>query len=100
MYEKTDDAHHGAGVDIALASVYIHLWKELRVGAGFGQEKIGSYTDYDHHRHKGYEEDLMQVSLSYDFHVAGFGVATTVAVDFFDGETATIAAMLTAAQAA
>ena len=39
-YEKTDDAHHGGGVDIALASIYLHPWKELRVGAGYGNHRI------------------------------------------------------------
>jgi len=90
VYEKTDDAHHGAGVDVALASIYLHPWKELRIGAGFGQEKVGSFTDHDHHYHKSHEENLVRASLSYDFHIGGFGVAPTIAVDFVDGETATI----------
>ncbi len=90
VFETTDDAHHGAGVDVTLAAIYLHPWKELRIGAGFGQEKVGSYTDHDHHYHKGYEEDVIRASLSYDFHVGGFGVAPTIAVDFIDGETATI----------
>lgn len=90
VFEKTDDAHHGAGVDITLAAIYLHPWKELRIGAGFGQEKIGSYTDDEHHFHKGHKEDLVRASLSYDFHIGGFGVAPTIAVDFIDGETTTI----------
>ncbi|MEZ7972532.1 MAG: hypothetical protein QMC00_04195 [Pseudomonadales bacterium] len=32
----------------------------------------------------------MRTSLSYDFHVGGFGIAPTLAVDFVDGETATV----------
>ena len=90
VYEKTDDAHHGAGIDIALAAVYIHPWKELRVGLGFGKETVGSYTDHDHHYHKSHKEDVVRTSLSYDFHVGDFGIAPTLAVDFIDGETATI----------
>lgn len=90
VFEKTDDAHHGAGVDIALAAVYLHPWKELRIGAGFGQEKVGSYTDHDHHHHNSHKEDVVRASLSYDFHIGGFGVAPTIAVDFVDGETATV----------
>lgn len=90
VYEKTDEAHHGAGVDIALAAIYVHPWKELRVGLGFGKESVGSYTDHDHHYHKGYKENVVRTSLSYDFHVGDFGIAPTLAVDFIDGETATI----------
>ena len=90
VFEKTDDAHHGAGVDITLAAIYLHPWKELRIGAGFGQEKVGSFTDHEHHFHAGFEENLIRASLSYDFHIAGFGIAPTIAIDFVDGETATV----------
>lgn len=90
VYEKTDNAHHGAGVDVALAAVYLHPWKELRIGAGFGKEKVGSYTDHHHHHHSSHKEDVIRTSISYDFHVGGFGVAPTLALDFVDGETATV----------
>lgn len=90
-YEKTDDAHHGGGVDIALASVYLHPWKELRLGAGYGKGKAGGYTDHEHHEyHAGVDEEIFRTSISYDFHVGGFGVAPTFAVDFIEGETATV----------
>jgi hypothetical protein len=82
VYEKTDDAHHGDGVDVKLAAVYLHPWKELRVGLGYGKEKVGG--DHPH------EENLTRLSLNYDFHVAGFGIAPTIAVDFVDGEKATV----------
>jgi len=82
VFEKTDDAHHGDGVDVTIAALYLHPWKELRVGLGFGKEKVGG----DH----GYKEDLTRVSLNYDFHVGGFGIAPTIAVDFVDGEQATV----------
>lgn len=94
VYEKTDDAHHGAGVDVALAAVYLHPWKELRVGLGFGKEKVGSYTEDDGHghlhHHASHKEDLVRTSVSYDFHVGDFGVAPTLAFDFVNGQTATI----------
>jgi len=83
VYEKTDDAHHGDGVDVYLASAYLHPWKDLRIGAGFGKEKVGG--------HHSFTEDLARISVSYDFHFAGIGVAPTLAVDFVDGETATVA---------
>lgn len=82
VYEKTDDAHHGDGVDVKLAALYLHPWKELRVGVGFGKEKVGG-----HHSH---EENLKRLSVNYDFHVGGFGIAPTIAVDFVDGERATV----------
>lgn len=82
VYEKTSDAHHGDGVTVKLASVYLHPWKDLRLGAGFGEEKVGG-----HHPHS---ENLTRVSASYDFHVAGLGIAPTLAFDFIDGETATV----------
>ncbi|MGJ8682049.1 hypothetical protein [Paraglaciecola sp.] len=80
VYEKTKDAHHGDGVTVKLASLYFHPSKNVRLGAGFGEEEIGG-----HHPHT---EDLYRVSASYDFHVGDFGVAPTVAVDFIDGEKA------------
>jgi|TARA_B110000259_G_C13898912_1_gene356053 hypothetical protein len=93
-YEKTNNAHHGAGVDVALVSLYLHPWKALRVGLGVGKETVGSYTDYSDslhpHRHSRHSENLVRTSLSYDFHVGGFGIAPTLAVDFVDGETATV----------
>ena len=82
VYEKTDNAHHGDGVDVALASVYLHPWKNLRLGLGFGKEKIGG--DHPH------SEDLYRVSASYEFHVGDFGVAPTFAVDFIDDEEALV----------
>ena len=90
VYEKTDDAHHGAGVDVAIAAVYLHPWKELRIGLGYGKETVGSYTDHDHHYHSSHKEDVVRTSLSYDFHVGSYGIAPTLAFDFVDGETATV----------
>lgn len=94
VYEKTDDAHHGAGVDVALAAVYLHPWKELRVGLGFGKETVGSYDEDDGHghihHHASHKEDVIRTSLSYDFHVGEFGVAPTLAFDFVGSQTATV----------
>lgn len=94
VFEKTDDAHHGAGVDVALAAVYLHPWKELRVGLGFGKETVGSYDEDDGHghihHHKSHKEDVIRTSLSYDFHVGDFGIAPTLAFDFVGSQTATV----------
>jgi len=65
VVEKTNDAHHGDGTSVALVSLYLHPWQELRVGVGFGKEKVGGA-----HGHKA---SLTRVSVNYDFHLAGFG---------------------------
>jgi len=82
VYENTDNAEHSDGVEVLLAAVYLHPWKELRLGVGFGREKVGG-----DHSHK---ESLARISINYDFHVGGIGIAPTVAVDFVGGETDTI----------
>ncbi|NQZ11177.1 MAG: hypothetical protein HRT35_28830 [Algicola sp.] len=82
VYEKTDDAHHGDGVDITLGAIYLHPWKELRIGAGFGREKVGGAHSFT--------QDIKRLSLSYDFHIGGFGLAPTYALDFVDGHTARV----------
>jgi hypothetical protein len=82
VYEKTDKAHHEDGVEVKLAAIYLHPWKNLRLGAGAGKEEIGG-----HHPHT---EDLYRASVSYDFHLGDFGIAPTLAIDFVDGETATV----------
>jgi hypothetical protein len=82
FFEKTDNAHHDDGVDVKLASLYLHPWKDLRIGLGYGEEKVGG-----DHSHK---EDLARISLNYDFHFGDFGIAPTIAVDFVDGERATV----------
>jgi len=71
--------------------MYLHPWKQLRFELGFGKERVGRYTDHDHHFHASHKEDLVRVSVSYDFHVGRFGVAPTLALDSVDGEAATIA---------
>lgn len=81
VYEKTDDANSGEGVDIALASAYLHPWKELRLGLGFGQEKLGGNNE---------TASLVRTSFSYDFHVASFAIEPTLAFDFINDETATV----------
>lgn len=94
VYERTDEAHHGVGVNVALASVYLHPWKALRIGLGYGKETVRSYTDNsdtEHpHHHESHDESLIRTSLSYDFHVGDFGIAPTLAFDFVDSETATV----------
>jgi hypothetical protein len=80
VYEKTDDAHHGDGITVKLVSAYVHPWKDLRVGLGFGKETVGG-----HH-----SESLTRVSFSYDYHVGEFGIAPTLAFDRVNGETATV----------
>lgn len=82
VIEKTSDAHHGDGVTVKLVSLYGHINNTWRFGLGFGEEKVGGA-----HPHS---EDLIRVSGAYDFHVGGFGIAPTVAIDFVDGERAEV----------
>ncbi len=80
VYEKTDDAHHGDGVTVKLAALYYHPFSYLRIGVGFGEEKIGG--DHPH------TEDLYRLSINYDYHLGDFNIEPTLAVDFIDGEEA------------
>lgn len=82
VFERTNSAHHGDGVAVALASVYYHPNNHIRLGVGIGQERIGGA-----HPH---EEDLYRVSAAYDFHFKDFGIAPTLAVDFIDDEEALV----------
>lgn len=80
VYEKINDAHHGDGVTVKVAEVFYHPFKNFRVGAGLGEEKIGGT-----HPHT---EDLYRLTASYDYHIGDFGLAPTIAVDFIDGHQA------------
>jgi len=80
IYEKTDDAHHGDGVTVKLAQVFYHTPLHIRLGLGFGEEKIGG--DHPH------TEDLYRVSASYEYHVGDFAIEPTLAIDFIDSEKA------------
>ncbi|MDO6834158.1 hypothetical protein Q4596_00915 [Pseudoalteromonas carrageenovora] len=82
VYERTNDAHHGDGTAVVLASLFYHPTKNIRLGVGFGEERIGGG-----HPHN---EDLYRISSAYDFHVGAFGIAPTVAVDFIDDEEAIV----------
>lgn len=81
VYERTDEAHHGDGVDVTLGSIYYHP-DALRLGLGFGREKVKGA-----HPHS---ENLIRLSASYDFHVGEFAVAPTFAVDFIDDDEAVV----------
>lgn len=79
-YEEINEAHHGDGVTVKLASLFYHPDNHWRFGLGRGKEKIGGA-----HPHS---EDLTRVSACYDFHVGRFGIAPTFAVDFIDDREA------------
>ncbi|QCU73191.1 hypothetical protein [Pseudoalteromonas distincta] len=82
VFERTNDAHHGDGTAVALASLYYHPTKSIRLGVGYGEERIGGS-----HPHN---EDLYRISSAYDFHIGDFGIAPTIAVDFIDDEEAIV----------
>jgi len=77
VYEKSSDAHHGDGVSVYAASVYWHPHTNWRLGLGAGEEKV--------HGSHGYIQSLVRASISYDFHVGGFGIAPTFNLDRVDG---------------
>ena len=97
-WEKTEDAHAGAGVEVMLASVYFHPTEHLRLGVGFGQEKVGAVSasptphlqSGDAHGHPSHEEDLYRVSASYAIPLGNFELEPTIAADFVDDETSTV----------
>lgn len=80
LYEKTNNAHHGDGVSVKLASLYYHPNKHWRFGLGAGEERIGG--DHPH------TETLYRISAAYDIHFNEFGLAPTFAVDFIDDDEA------------
>ena len=82
VFERTNDGAHGDGAAVGLAALYYHPIKNVRLGAGIGEERIGGAHPHD--------ETLYRLSASYDFHVADFGVAPTIAVDFIDDEEAIV----------
>jgi len=86
VFERTPDADHGLGVNVTLLSLYAHVTPSVRLGLGFGEERIGGDASHDVHK-----EDLIRVSAAYDFHFdGGFGIAPTIAIDFVDGEQAEV----------
>ncbi|WP_258872670.1 hypothetical protein [Thalassotalea euphylliae] len=82
VFERTNDGAHSDGVAVGLAALYYHPIKNVRLGAGIGEERIGGAHPHD--------ETLYRLSASYDFHVAEFGLAPTIAVDFIDNEEAIV----------
>lgn len=83
VYERTNDAHHGDGVTVKVASVYLHPWKYLRFGLGFGREEIGGA-----HPHS---ESLKRASVAYDFHITdNFGIAPSFSIDEVNNHSARV----------
>lgn len=77
VLEETRDGHHGYGTRVWVASVYYHV-KDWRFGLGAGRERIDSTPSHT--------EPLKRLSLGYDFHLGGIGLAPTFALDRVDGE--------------
>lgn len=81
VLERTDEAHHGDGVEVAVGSLYFHS-EAWRFGAGIGREKIKGA-----HPHT---EDLYRLSGSYDIHLGDFAIVPTIAIDFIDDDEAVV----------
>lgn len=78
-YEESPDAHHEDGVSVYLLSGYLHPYKGVRLGLGFGEEKV--------HGSHGTTENFTRVSIGYDFHFGNFGIGPTYCLDRVDDET-------------
>ncbi len=82
IYERTNNAHHGDGVSVSLASAYFHPNKSIRLGVGIGEERVGGS-----HSHS---DTLYRLSAAYDFHIGEFGIAPAIAVDFVNDQEALV----------
>ncbi len=82
VYEETNNALDGIGIEVKLASLYFHPINHMRLGLGFGEEKVkGGFN---------IEEDLVRVSASWEVPVSSFEIAPTLAYDFVDGNTSVV----------
>ena len=82
VWERTPEGHGGDGVNVAVASLFYHPTEEWRLGVGIGEERIGGK--------KVKYKDLTRLSVTYEFITDNFILAPEVAVDFIDGEKATV----------
>jgi len=82
VYEKANDAHHGDGITSKIVSIYYHPVGDWRIGAGFGDEKVGGA-----HPHS---ENLTRLGVSYDFHIGDMGIAPSLNFDRVNGHTAKV----------
>lgn len=85
IWERTAEGHDGDGVNVVIAEVFYHPNHHWRFGIGFGEEQIRGK--------KPKEKDLWRLSATYEYPVGQFVVAPTVAVDFIDGDRATVAGL-------
>lgn len=82
VWERTPEGHGGDGVNVAVASIFYHPTDEWRLGVGYGEERIGGK--------KVKYKDVTRISATYEFITDNFIIAPEVAVDFIDGEKATV----------
>lgn len=72
--ERTSDAHHGDGVDVAVGMLHYHV-AHFRFSAGMGKEWVNDHGS----------EWLKRLGVAYDISAGPVEIAPTVAVDFIDG---------------
>lgn len=82
VYEHIPDAHDGDGASIYMGQLHLHPWKELRLSAGYGWEKV--------HYEGSKSKDIWRVGVAYDFHVGEIGIAPMFNLDRVDGHTAKV----------
>lgn len=86
IWERTPDGHHGDGVTVRLAAVYLHPFAHgeplggVRLTLGAGREKVDGHGS----------EDIWRIGLAYDIELGRFAVAPSVSVDFVDDEEVTV----------
>lgn len=85
-YERINDAHKGDGATVWTAMGFYHPINQVKLGLGFGEEKVGG----------GYQKDetLIRLAIAYEFHITdGVELAPTLDFDFIDGKVATVAGL-------
>lgn len=73
--ERTDEGHHGDGVDVLIGAAHYHIGA-LRLTAGIGKEWVGGHGS----------EALQRLGVAYDIDLGPVALAPTINVDFVDGE--------------
>jgi hypothetical protein len=82
VYEHTPGAHDSDGASVYMGQLHLHPWKELRLTAGYGKEKV--------HYEGSKSKDIWRVGVAYDFHVGQIGIAPVFNLDRVDGHTAKV----------
>lgn len=78
-YEHISDYHDGAGADLLALQLFYHPNTHIKLGLGFGQERIGG--------HHARNDTFYRLSAAYEYHVEPFEIEPTVDFDVMNGDT-------------